>query len=93
MISDGDDTLVSSTRNTTIRCNTNDGSSQIQVTNILTQLRQDDNYIAMRNGSTRFNESANNVDFIVHGDGKLNMIYVDASADEVGIAHLLQMKH
>lgn len=85
MISDGQDTLISSNRNTSIRCNGNDGSSQIQVTSILTQLRQDDNYIAMRAGSTKFNENANNVDFMVHGDGKLNMIYVDASADKVGI--------
>ena len=86
MISDGNDTLIGSQRNTVIRCNENDGSSQVQVTPVFTQIRQDNNYVAFRTGSTKFNENSNNVDFMVHGDAKLNIIYVDASADKVGIA-------
>ena len=89
MICDGQDTLVSSTRNTTIRCNTNDASSQMQITPILTQMRQDDNYATLRNGSTIFNESQNNVDFAIHGDSLDDVFFVDASTDRVGIGYTL----
>ena len=42
--------------------------------------------LQVKSGETVINEGGENVDFKVHGDTKLNMIYVDASADRVAIA-------
>ena len=85
IISDGNDTLVSSTRNTFVRAGNNDSDHQLQLTSTLTQLNADSNILAMRNGSTVFNESKNNVDFAIHGDSLENVFYVDASTDRIGL--------